>query len=298
MSGPKAAFAMVAVLALTSAATHAQPRPEQLLLQIEAPSELHGVAAQLARVDARRFEAFARRLGSIDRSSPIRVVLATNDSPLGRGTPAWIAGFADSASDTVVLFPARSPSYPYDSIEDVLRHEVAHVLIARAAPGVTIPRWLHEGLAMSAEDGRGLVDHGHLALAWMSGRVRISQLDAEFQANESRAARAYATAYLFVRDLIARHGADLPRRLLARLAAGDSIERAIATTTGTPLDGAEREFWRDRWWYQIVPLATSSLALWMAITLLMLYGIRRRARRRAELRRKWDEEELDYATRA
>jgi hypothetical protein len=297
MSVSKAAFGVFAAIALASAVIRAQPRSEQRLLQIEASAELGGVAAQLARIDAGWFEAFARRLGSIDTGRPIRVVLATNDSPLGRDTPAWIAGFADSASETVVLFPARSPSYPYHSLEDVLRHEVAHVLIARAAPGVTVPRWLHEGLAMSAEDGRGLADHGHLALAWMSGRVRISELDAEFQANENRAARAYATSYLFVRDLTARHGADVPRRLLARLAAGDPIERAVASTTGTPLEVAEREFWRDRWWYQIVPLATSSLALWMAITLLALYAIRRRAHRRAELRRKWDDEELDYATR-
>jgi hypothetical protein len=59
-------------------------------------------------------------------------VLATESSDWARGVSPWIAGFA-VGSDLVVLFPARSPSYPDNTLEDVLRHEVTHVLIWRAA---------------------------------------------------------------------------------------------------------------------------------------------------------------------
>jgi hypothetical protein len=62
----------------------------------------------------------------------------------------WIAGFASNGEgpekkdEMVVLFPARTPSYPNSSLEDVLRHEVAHVLIrarvCRAADTTMVQR--------------------------------------------------------------------------------------------------------------------------------------------------------------
>ena len=63
----------------------------------------------------------------------------------------WTAGFAIGNDGLIVLFPARSPRYPHDTLEDVLRHEVAHVLIDRAARGQRVPRWFHEGLAIVVE---------------------------------------------------------------------------------------------------------------------------------------------------
>src|SRR4029077_5989874 len=75
-----------------------------------------------------------------------------------RQVPRSTAGFAVSEDNLVVLFPSRSPTYPQDSLEDVLHHEVAHVLIARAAGGRPVPRWFHEGLAMAAERTWGLED--------------------------------------------------------------------------------------------------------------------------------------------
>lgn len=119
----------------------------------------------------------------------------------------------------------------------------------------------------------------------------MSGLDREFDAGDRRAARAYAVSAALVRDLVSRYGADLPGRLLTRLDAGDSIERAFFVSTGVPLSEAERAFWRGRWWYQVVPFVTSSLVLWMGIVLLALAAVRRRAATRAERRRRWDEED-------
>ena len=50
----------------------------------------------------------------------------------------------------IVLLPERVPSYPDSSLDDVLLHETAHVLVARAAGGRPLPRWFQEGMAMIA----------------------------------------------------------------------------------------------------------------------------------------------------
>lgn len=231
-----------------------------------------------------------RLVGLRDDGVRIQIILATDDSELGRSTPAWIVGFADGAASTIVLFPTRSLSYPYDSLDDVLRHEVAHVLIARAAPGAQIPRWFHEGLAMAVERRWGIADHTRVAIAAF-GSPHVSQLDREFSESAGTAARAYGLSGAFVRDLLGRYGSEFPATVLARLATGLPFEQAFLASTGATLNEAERAFWRNRLWYQVVPFITSSLVMWGGIVLLSVWAMKRRHAHRAELRRRWEAED-------
>ena len=281
------------VAGVMTPAVAAQRAPAVILpqLTITAPSELSGAATRVARYDATRLGNVMRLVGLNDAGPAITVVLATEDSDLGRQTPRWIAGFADSRANAIVLFPARAPTYPYDSMEELLHHEVAHILIARAAPGAVVPRWFHEGLAMAAERTWRLADHTHLAVAVVGRRHSIGQLDVEFDAGAERAARAYGVSGAFVRDLLRRHGPALPTAILARLAAGERFDQAFIAATGTPLQEAERLFWRYSWWNQLVPFLTSTLVIWVGIVLLATYALRRRRQRRAALRELWEREE-------
>src|SRR5438876_949812 len=81
----------------------------------------------------------------------IRVICAPENCELARHTLPWISGVAVGESSLIVIVPSRSPAYPDNTIEDVVRHEVAHVLILRATGGYAIPRWFNEGLAMEVE---------------------------------------------------------------------------------------------------------------------------------------------------
>jgi hypothetical protein len=263
-------------------------------LVVSGPPELQWVVTRIERTDRTQFDDVMRLVGLQDAGSRIEVILAAEDSELGRATPSWIAGFADSAASTIVLFPSRSPSYPYDSLDDVLRHEIAHVLIARAAPEADIPRWFHEGLAMAVERRWGLADDTRVAMAAFS-RGPIAQLDRAFGESAGSAARAYGVSGAFVRDLLGRYGAEFPALLLARLATGATFEQAFVASTGATLSDAERAFWRSRWIYQLVPFITSSLVIWTGIILLSVWAMKRRAAHRAELRQRWDEEEIKAA---
>lgn len=282
---------------LWPASAPAQPAPLPQL-QFEASNDMTAHARRLAGIELAGLARFAQSIGLDDTGSPIRVVLASESSELGRTTPSWIAGFAVDAADTVVLFPGRSPSYPYDTLEDVLRHEIAHILVARRAPGARIPRWFHEGLALSVERRWGFGDQTRVALATLSGPSSIAALDADFAAGEARMARAYGLAGAIVRDLTARYGSMLPGQVLAGLSRGASFDDAFAAAAGVPFDAAERAFWRGRWWGQLVPLVTSSLALWAGIIVLAVQARRRRKASRAALRRRWEEEEQRAAASA
>ncbi|HWN45372.1 MAG TPA: hypothetical protein VNW71_24310, partial [Thermoanaerobaculia bacterium] len=193
----------------------------------------------------------------------------------------------------IVLLPARAPSYPDSSLEDLLRHEVAHVLVARAAGGRPLPRWFHEGLAMIAGLSWGLDDRSQLTLTLVGdGEVSLERLEQEFRGGRAAARGAYAIAGAFANDLLRRHGDDAAARILAEVARGLSFEDAFQRATGTSLAEAERVFWqRQTLWYRWVPLLTSSVTLWLLVTLLAIWAMGKRRARDAAQRRMWEEEE-------
>src|SRR5437762_9236278 len=145
--------ALLALAVPSSSAPSAVPQ-----LTIEAPPELAGARARLQSFDPSRLRGVMQLLRMSDPGPAIRVVLASDTSDWAHQVPSSIAGFAVGNDNLVVLFPSRSPTYPQDSLEDVLHHEVAHVLISRAANGRPVPRWFDEGLAMAAERTWSLLD--------------------------------------------------------------------------------------------------------------------------------------------
>jgi hypothetical protein len=265
-------------------------------LVIEAPPALAGVAARLREVDPSRLASAVRLVGlpaSAVAEPPIRIVLAPEGSTEASVVPPWVSGYAYGEQGVIVLLPGRVPSYPDSSLSDLLAHEVTHVLIARAAGGRPMPRWFHEGLAMIAGLSWGLEDRSRLTLALLVDRpVSLADLDGRFAGGQGEVNRAYAIAGSFVHDLFDRHGPQVAARILHGVASGLSFDAAFEQATGTPLAAAEASFWdRQTFWYRWVPLLTSSVTLWMLVTLLALWAIRRRRSRDAARRQLWDDEE-------
>jgi hypothetical protein len=266
-----------------------------LVLNIEAPPELAGARSRLESFDPARLRGVMKLIGVADAGPPIRVVLAPETSDWARQVPTSTAGFAVGEDNLVVLFPTRSLTYPQDTLEDVLHHEIAHVLITRAAGGRPLPRWFHEGLAMAAERTWGLEDQARLLqeLTFVAP-TPLDSVNALFTQDEAGRVRAYTLSGAFVRDLIRNYGPTAPAQLLARVAAGAWFEDAFAATIGHSLADEEAAFWnRHRFWTRWGPFFTTSDALWMVVTLLALTAFLRRRQQRAALRKKWAEEETD-----
>src|SRR5207245_1925365 len=84
------------------------------------------------------------------------------------------------------LDPVRSPGYPDNTLEDVLRHEVAHILIWRASAGRPVPRWFNEGLAMEVERMRRFQDQTQLLYQLITGgRTSLEHLDRLFAGSQN-----------------------------------------------------------------------------------------------------------------
>lgn len=283
-------LALLATLALSTPSAGAGEPPE---LRFEAPEPLAVQAEALAAVGPEPLTRAMRRLGLDDAGPPIRVELAPEGSPAARRAPSWAVAYAVGGASLVVLIPSRVPGYPDDSIESVLIHEVAHVLIARAAGHRDVPRWLNEGLAIHLAREWRFEDQARVTYATVRrDGVSLDEIERRFQAGRHSAGSAYALSAAFVRFLFDRHGPFVAARLFGHLRGGASFETAFARATGSTLPLEERRFWQHLdLWNRWVPFLTSSATLWMLITALALWAFRRRRARDAEQLAAWEDED-------
>jgi hypothetical protein len=267
-------------------------------LRISAPPELVPVQKKLEGIDPKRFSDIARVVGLTDQGPPIQVVLAPETSELARKMDPWIAGFASTGegpNEMVVLFPSRTPSYPNSSLEDVLRHEVAHVLIGRASAERPIPRWFNEGLAMSVERGWRLQDEGQLIYQLAVGsRTDLDGLDRMFSGEQPEVTRAYALSGALVHDVLQRHGAGVAAGILSRMHEGASFDHAFTEAVGMSPADAEADFWRRQYTLSAwLPTLTSTTTLWFVVTVLAILAIIRRVMKNRAIEKQWAEEETE-----
>lgn len=254
----------------------------------DAPASLSGAAERVRRIDVVQL---THKLSSAGLDPPprVHVTLIPEHDPRARATPAWIVGRAFEPQD-VLIFPERTASYPYESIEAIVQHEVVHLALEARADGRPLPRWFHEGVAVSVAVGWGVTDQLRLLLA-ASGRLPIREVTRLFQSDsQPDAAQAYMLAAALVDDLRRRHGAAIPGAIARRVASGASFERAFELESGETVDEATARAWSFyRGWTSWILFLTGTSAVWSAILALAGIAFLVQVRRRLRRRRQWDE---------
>ena len=251
------------------------------------------------------YYSYAMELAGLAHPGPdIRVYVVPETSELGAQLPSWVSGYAVGEASTIVLFAQRVHSYPARAIEDLLVHEVTHILNYRAARGREIPRWFDEGIATIAARTWDIEDRARLI--WAVGardEFSLERVNTFFRGNAPTARRGYSLSAGLVRDLIQEHGQNTSARIL-RLVAQDvpfpiAFRQIVALT---PNQAAAAFVERQSVWLRWVPLLTSDFMLWMGISVLafVAFGMhlqRRRARRRRQAAEEaeWDDDPgFDY----
>lgn len=287
------ARALAVGLLILAGVVTGEPSRRSPELTVENPPGLAGVAEEVRAISRRDFSSGLVMTGLMEFSSPIKIVLALNDSEVARRTPSWVSGFANGRSRTIVLFPGRVSSYPDNNLETLVHHEIAHVLVAEAARGRRVPRWFNEGLATVAAREWGIEDRARYAAAVVGrGPRTTAELDLGFEQGGRRVSRSYALSGAFVRWLLSEYGEHVTARILELVSRDMSFREAFVRATGDTLEWAEHRFFvREAIWHTWVPFLTSSGVLWAAITALAVIAIRRRRTKSAKMRERWDAEE-------
>ena len=280
----RAAASLAAALVFLCAA------PASAALTIDAAPGLHATAERLRALDLSPLSDALQRAG-LALPDDIRVALIAEDDLRAGAVPQWIVGLAFGERD-IVVFPQRVVSYPYDSLESVLRHEITHLALNVSAAGRPLPRWFHEGVATSVDAGWGLGAQVRLATA-LVGRSGAISVDRLFVSdNETEVRQAYLLSAVIVEDLRRRHGDGSPGAIARQIASGLSFDQAfVRVTAETPAAAADAAWRTYARWTAWIPAITSASATWALILVLAFAAYAVQLRRRWRRRRQWDDDE-------
>jgi hypothetical protein len=278
----------VVLVVLAAASAGAQPYD----LSVEAPASLEPIARRIREMNP---IPLAKALETAGLPAPrrVRILLVAGDDPRVGRIPEWIVGFA-SGTEAVVIFPSRIGSYPYDSLESVVRHEIVHLALNTRAGGQALPRWFHEGVAVTVASGWDSRDQVRLLLAALE-RPSMADLSRLFASDvRPDTAQAYLLSAALVDDVRRRHGSASPGAIAGAVAAGQPFEAAFLTVTGERIEEVAARAWAGhrrltRW----IPIATSPTAIWALTLGVAALAFLLRLRRRREQHRRWQEEEQE-----
>ena len=253
------------------------------------------LAARVLEVAAVRGSVVARQAGLL-RLGPVVIYVASTDEEFRAltygGVPDWGAGCAFPERGVVVL---RNPVAAPDPLrmEDVIAHEIGHIAAGRVLKRVHVPRWFHEGIAMTLAGEWRLPRSSALAGASASGDlIPLGELALSFPTGAADAMLAYSESFYALRFLMEEAGPASPAEVLSAVAVAGSFEAGIRILSGRTLEEFERDAlasFEDRFGWGV--FLTRWNVMFGVVTLFALIGGAARLARSRRLLREWEAEE-------
>ena len=228
----------------------------------------------------------------LDAPPPILIQLAPDearfDSLTGGRAPDWGAGVAFPDRGMIVLPAYQSARGATHSLDQVLRHELAHVGLQRFMGPARIPRWFSEGYATWAAGQFDPEAGWFLRLAFLTGRAPpLDSLIIDWPAASIDARVAYllsASAVAWLHE----HGGDRVFAIfLDRWQETRNFEASLYDVYGLNLGQLERDWSKTvRRRYGWLLFLAQSAVIWAIVSIIAIgFFIIRRRRNRARLER-------------
>ncbi len=179
------------------------------------------------------------------------------------------------------------------SLDELLAHEYAHLVLAHNTGLFSAPRWFDEGLAMLVSMEWSWSDNLAMSKAAVFGQlIDLGDIEKVNRFNEGKAHVAYAEAYLAVTFLIDTYDREAIGRFVETIAGGGSAEEAIWAATGSTGQEFEQDFrlhLNRR--FNIISLFMDTIFFWLGLSVLVVIGGWLRFRKRRRYYRQWDKRE-------
>jgi hypothetical protein len=279
-----AAWAVAILLAAGS--LRAEPAvPVSKAFTINASPRYRRVAEKVDQICAREAPRIASELG-LTRVEPIQIDITDDIGAYDRShageLPDWGIAFALLEENRIVV-DVRRATREFNSLDEVVPHELSHLFVHQRAPGVRLPLWFAEGLAQWQSREWSVVDQWQLMRSvWMRTSPRLSDMYTRYPPEESRAQQSYLVAYAAFTELFAEVGFDDLAPFLAEVERQRSFENgfrdyfgySVADYQGYFQDGFERKYGSGLMALQSEPLLAFAAVLFLAVV--ARYLIRRR----------------------
>ncbi len=231
----------------------------------------------------------------IARTPEEMATLAPSEAP----PPQYASGVAYPGLHLMLLTLSAPESNEGVNLDEVFRHELAHIALEDAVLGHHVPRWFNEGLAVHESGEGSLVRTRTLWDATLAKTVLpLADLDRGFPNDHYEVSIAYAESADFVRFLMRSSDHERFAALIERTKGGQPFDRALADAYGTDLNKLEFQ-WREQLSkrFTIIPVLTGGSLVWIFVIGALVYGFVKKRRRAKAILERWgrEEAELDAA---
>jgi len=207
--------------------------------------------------------------------------------------PDWADGTAWPHRGLIYLRSPRIRPGTAAPLEQVLDHEIVHILLGQAFAPQPVPRWLQEGMAqwVSGEYDPEVVDRLRKGMLG-GGLLTLDDLTTGFPVDPMRANLAYAQSADLIVYIVAEHGEAALKQIVHDMAAGKPVRAAFRHAIGGDPDALDAA-WRARVesgsaWLQVF---TDSTIWWGGAAMLAIvaaFSVRRRNKVKLD---RWEREE-------
>lgn len=206
--------------------------------------------------------------------------------------PDWADGTAWPQHRQIFLKSPRIRIGTASPLEQVLDHEITHVLLGQAFGPRPVPRWLQEGLAQWVAKEIGPETTRRLSEGLLGELLTLQELTGRFPRDAVRANLAYAQSADLIAFVVQEYGAESIPVLVQEMAKGKHHNAAFRVATGEDADTIDQK-WRARLessplWLSSVATDTFFFGLGAPLTVAAFWMARRRNRKTYE---KWEAED-------
>lgn len=215
--------------------------------------------------------------------------LAPPDAP----PPDYASGVAYHGLHFVLLSMMAPRGAEAVNLDEVFRHELAHVALEDAVQGKHVPVWFNEGLAIWLSDELSMARTKTLWSATLSGTlIPLADLDRSFPRDNFEVSIAYAESADFMRFLLRKSDRIRFASMISRVREGQSFDRAVAEAYGSDLRRLELEWRTDlEHRFSLIPVLTGGGLVWVLVIGLIVAAYVRRRRRTKAILARWEREE-------
>jgi hypothetical protein len=223
--------------------------------------------------------------------------LAPREAP----PPAYASGVAYPHLQLILISMMAPRGAEATDLDQVFRHELAHVALEDAVGGQHVPAWFNEGLAVGLAGENTMDRQTVLWNAVVTGHLlSLDALDQSFPQEAFSVGVAYAEAADMLRFMMRRSDLRRFQALIQRVHDHQTFDRAIADAYGADLRTLEFQWRRELdHRYSVIPLLAGGGILWVLVIAALGWGyVRKRQRAKAILAQWASQEALEDAIHA
>jgi hypothetical protein len=174
-----------------------------------------------------------------------------------------------------------------EELNQILTHEISHLILGSVSDSSMIPKWFDEGLAVYVSHQWGFWESILISGAILGkALIPLDEIEYQFPEKSFKAGLAYAEGYTVINFIINRFGQNRLKNILIELKKGSDFYKALETSLQINQDLFQTEwknfiFQQYKWIYVI----NNSQLFWIFLCLLFIIAY---VRKRITSRRKFE----------